>query len=110
MTPPPKPISLISFLFLLLAACTAQPLGNTQVFQPPQLTISALTAAPATATAIAKGSPTPVLRTITETPKAKSLTICMPYEPDTLYEYGKSGRDGLLAQAAIFEAVRDGPS
>ena len=33
----------------------------------------------------------------------------MPYEPDTLYEYGKSGRDGLLAQAAVLEALRDGP-
>lgn len=104
-----SPISFISFLSLLFSACTAQPVVTTQVFQPPQLTISALTAAPATATAVAKGTPTPVIRAVTESPKVKSLTVCMPYEPDTLYEYGKSGRDGLLAQAAVLEAVRDGP-
>lgn len=46
----------------------------------------------------------------TATPDAfKSLTVCLPAEPHSLYEYAPGTRESSLARAAVLEALRDGP-
>ncbi len=103
---------LVLFSMILLSACAPQT-QTTAVVQFPDVTVQALPGGPtlpsfaATATAaaspLAPGSPT-------GTPAPKMLTVCMPYEPDSLYEYANSGsRENILARAAVLEALRDGP-
>jgi peptide/nickel transport system substrate-binding protein len=114
---------LVSLILFIITACAAPVATPTNTPPPPQQTVQALTALPSvSAPAGVGGSPTPVFRTpsVTDNPLSlstalppintnKTLTLCMPYEPETLYEYGQSSRDGLFAQAAVFEALRDGP-
>lgn len=39
----------------------------------------------------------------------KALTVCLPIEPPTLYEYARLDRDNAWARSVILETMRDGP-
>lgn len=105
----------ILFLTFILAACNGQP--GPRGATPVAVTVESMTGVPlvnGTPLAIdipTATSPAPTGQPFTATPSpANELVICMPSEPNTLYEYGgNESRDSILARNAVLEALRDGP-
>ncbi len=98
----------------LLSACQPQTSPAIAPVDPrgPAVTVAAITNVPGGYVPPGTLTPeaVPSLPVATSTPALKHVTVCMPYEPDTLYDYGPAtSREGLLARAAVLQALRDGP-
>lgn len=104
------------FLAVLLSACrpdTAAVVIITATLAPVGVSVGPITNE---APIAPFDTPTPPFSPLTHfptpsplPPSFKSLTICLPAEPNSLYEYGGGGRESALARAAVLEALRDGP-
>lgn len=110
-----KNLIIVLVLMIALAACNGQ--ATPRGAAPIAVTVESMTGVPVidgdsaqidipTAT-----SPASTLAPATATlSPAKELVICLPYEPNTLYEYGgNESRESILARNAVLEALRDGP-
>lgn len=91
---------------MALSACQPQSAPTTVlVTKGPAIEISTLPPSQLQPSAPPAAAPQP-----TATAAPKTLTICMPTEPDTLYLYGAaSSRESALARAAVLDALQDGP-
>ena len=115
----PQRILLLTMFSLFFAACSSTPMPRPTVL--PAVTVVAMTGvAPAPASTEDSASAQIVPPTFapaftdapspTPEPEVKSLVVCMPYEPNTLYEYAAGGsRESVMARAAVLDALRDGP-